>query len=185
MNIYLLFITVTALWVCVNRHADWDLASSIFGLYPFFAGWVILKGAFNDSCIEASYCRYIQEIDLLPNKFQSFYKLKVLVSIHSLPINFSNIWRFWYRSCIIFLCVKWHAQNLWRGEISENRLGTWKSENVITIFYKTMSNINTIFSNCLQKEIQICIFPLLNIYWMERWPYLPLKWKSILPKISG
>ena len=54
------------------------------------------------------------------------------------------------------VCVKWHVQNLCKVlELIENPC--LKLENVITIFYITLSKVNIVFSNCLQiNETQIC-----------------------------
>ncbi len=81
--------------------------------------------------------------------------LKVLVPIHSLiPPIFSNMWRFWYQKLSHIqkaLCVKFYAQSRCSlGEISENP--AWKLENVVSTIYKTISNINIVFSNCLQMR---------------------------------
>ncbi len=42
------------------------------------------------------------------------------------------------------------------GEISEKP--SWKLQNVVSTIYKTISNINTVFSNCFTNEIHICNF---------------------------
>ena len=58
------------------------------------------------------------------------------------------------------------------GEISE--ILFWKYEDVV-IFNKTKSNINIIFSNCLQTKYKFVIFSPTMTYWLEKYPYFPVQ----------
>ena len=57
------------------------------------------------------------------------------------------------------LCVKFHVQTLCSlGVMSEKP--SWKLGNMFPPFYKTINNINTVFSYYFQKRYKFAIFSL-------------------------
>ena len=78
------------------------------------------------------------------------------------------VWNCMRKVCILF------------GEISKKSY--WKLANMVTTMYKTISNINIVFLNCLQVRYIFVIFSPWMIYWFEKWLYLPVSWE--VPQIS-
>ncbi len=67
------------------------------------------------------------------------------------------------------MCEAVCAKYVYIGELSENL--SWKLENGVTTIYKTLSNINIVFSNCLQMRYT-CAFLFIYLFfllWMAIW----------------
>ena len=46
---------------------------------------------------------------------------------------------------------------------NQKKKNTWKLENMVITIYKTISNINSVFSNCLQIRLHSWIFFTLDV----------------------
>ncbi len=60
-------------------------------------------------------------------------------------------------------CVKWHAQSFVYFRINQGK-PSWKLESmVVTIYhvYKAISNINIVFSNCVEMRYTFAFSPLI------------------------
>ena len=59
--------------------------------------------------------------------------------------------------------MKFHAQTLCSLGVPSGK-PCWKLENVVSTIYKTINNINIVFSNYFQKKYKFAIFFTLNDY---------------------
>ncbi len=90
------------------------------------------------------------------------YNLTCCLTHSLISSTFCQTWRFWYLKLSHMqrsLCVSGMHKIcvLWEKSV-KNRLGNQKSWLPHFMFYKTTSNINIVFSNCLQTRYTIAIF---------------------------
>ncbi len=106
--------------------------------------------------------------------------LKMFVLIHLYcPDLFQTFRDFGTRSWILF-----RRLNMWSslGKISGKP--SWKLENMVSKFYKTISNINIVCSNCLQTRYKFAIF--FHFGWLcGKRPCLPVQPKTSFSKDFG